>query len=83
MLRPYRLLVRRYNVEADTEEMIEISTEHADIVAKLKKLVTEHEKTGVPQATPVTQNTTHCGNARMSQDNSTTGGGRTYWGPWC
>ena len=54
-----------------------------DVVAKLHALVLAHQKTGIPQATPKTQGTTRCGHAVASQDNSTKGQGRMFWGPWC
>ena len=54
-----------------------------DVVAELHARVREHQKTAIPQATPETQGTTKCGPAVASQDNSTKGQGRMYWGPWC
>lgn len=72
-----------YNVESDTGESMEMSDQHPDIVSKLHQLVVKHEKTGIPQATPATQGTTACGPAKPSQDNSSLGQGRLYWGPWC
>jgi hypothetical protein len=69
-----------YNVEEDSAEMSEMSAQHADVVAKLHALVVQHEKTGVPQATA---NQSCLGKATPSQDNSTAGQGRKYWGPWC
>ena len=41
---------------------------HSDVVAKLKAMAVEHQKTGIPQATPETQNTTRCWKARTSND---------------
>ena len=60
-----------------------MSRQHPDVVTQLHQRVLEHEKTGIPQATPATQGTTACGPAKPSQDNSTLGQGRMYWGPWC
>ena len=72
-----------YNVEDDTGERVEMSQAKPDVVAKLHALVLAHQKTGIPQATPKTQGTTRCGPAVASQDNSTKGAGRMFWGPWC
>ena len=68
-----------FDVEADAAERFEMSAGHAETVAKLHAMVLEHQRTGVPQAT----GNASCGRAAPSQDNSTAGNGRLYWGPWC
>lgn len=63
-----------FNVQADPGESVVLHDEA--LLQKLKALISDHQRTGVPQATP----NASCTKAKTSVDPATN---RSYWGPWC